>query len=287
MAGFTGGYVPGPRSATNRGTEHFNPGVGYAGGAENDPNFWATDADYNQYVNSQSNPTNQLPSVKGLVAATTGPGITGNVQSVGPNGDVSQVQTTPYAQTNIYQTDPNAGGTKVASQGSLTQPGFENQQQTQLEGTLKSSQMTQAAKLQADAEARRLGYIKTLTGSQSPEVAGQGGPAFDENAARAAAFGRAKEQAGQTALSSLKALNDVMASQGLTGSSQEASGVANIIGGGTGAVNDFTRTQLMQDLNRAADIADRNQQNKITQRGQNMSQIPSLVSLLTSTGGAY
>ena len=288
MAGMTGAPV------STRGTERFNKSVGYAGGAENNPNFWATDDDYNQYQASLSGAPAPLP--KGMAPGTFGAGITGNVQSVNPNGDVNQVQTTPYAQTNLFQTNP--AGTAVAGQGSLTQPGFENQQQTQLEsqlalqqatqgGDLKSKQMEQAARLQAQAEARRLGYLSTITGQQSPQVGPQAGPAGDEMAARAAAFARAKEQAGQTALASLQSLQDVMSESGKTGSSIESQGIQNIIGGGSGAINNFTRTQLMNDLNRAAEVGDRNQQNAITQRGQNLSLIPSLMGLITATGGAY
>jgi hypothetical protein len=235
-------------------------------------------------------PASQLPSTTALnaVAAPNYYSYPGSGQSLYTSG--------PDVATGQYQTGAT-GDTSVGS-GTITRPAYEQQQQTQLEGLL-GTQAAEAsaanlsetdkrrAALQADAEQRRLGYIKTLTGQAPAAIGPQGGPAFDENAARAAAFGRAKEQAGQTALASLKALNDVMAEQGLTGSSQESQGVASIVGGGTGAVNNFTRTQLIADLNRAAQIADQNQQNAITQRGQNMSQIPSLVSLLSATGGAY
>lgn len=345
------GGTPTPK----RGTTHFDPNTGYAGSQFSDPNTWATDADYNAYMSSLSQPK-PLASVAGLNSAT---GYTPNPQ---PSFE-SPYAPNPGLITNQYQTG-NAGGPAVNGTGSITLPAYEQQQQTQLESRLGSDAAKQQAELgstaalqragfdtaaaqqqagyntsaaaaqagyqseadarraaldaeaakqqagyqstaaqqaaatqsdadrrraqlQAEAEQRRLGYIKTLTSNQSPMVGPQGGPAGDENAARAAAFGRAKEQAGQTALASLKSLQDVMASSGLTGSSVEAQGIQNVIGGGAGAVNNFTRTQLIQDLNRAAEIADQNQQNAITQRGQNMSQIPSLVSLLSATGGAY
>ena len=203
------------------------------------------------------------------------------------SGSTSAYNTSPASMTALYQTTGGGGATPTGGQGSLTPGAYEQQQQTQLESILSKDRAANAANLQAEAERRRLGYLSTVTGQQSPQVGPQGGPSFDENAARTAAFARAKEQAGSTALASLKALQDVMAESGKTGSSIEAQGISNILGGAGGAVNNFTRTQLIQDLNRAADIADRNQQNAITQRGQNLSLIPSLMGLITATGGAY
>ena len=207
--------------------------------------------------------------------------------------DPSSGATTPYTPnpfmvTNQYQTDPLTG-TAVSGKGSLTQPSYEVQQQTQLSSTLgdksTAEKMNLAAKLQADAEARRLGYLSTVTG-QHPQVAG-GNIAADETAARAAAFARAKEQAGNTANASLKALGDVMAGRGMTGSSVEGSAIADIVGGAQGGVNEFTREQLIQDLNRAAGISDRNYQGAVTQRGQDLSMVPSLMGLITASGGLY
>lgn len=227
-----------------------------------------------------------LPSMAALSASTLPPQPFQSSGAGGGYDPTNPAMTAPMSvSTPQYQTGAN--GTQVQGSGALTTGAYEQQQQSQLDTQLKSAQMQQAANLQAQAEARRLGYLSTITGQQSPQVAGQVGPAADENAARAAAFARAKEQSGQTALASLKALQDVMAETGKTGSSIEAQGVQNIIGGGEGAINNFTRTQLMQDLNRAADVADRNQQNAITQRGQNLSLIPSLMGLITATGGVY
>jgi hypothetical protein len=204
---------------------------------------------------------------------------------INPLNAGERLSQTPQNSTNLYSTGP--GGTVVNGRGSVTQPAYEEQQQTQLEGTLKQSNMQEAARLQAEAESRRLGYLSTVTRQQSPEVGPQGGPAFDENAARSAAFARAKEEAGRTGIASLKALQDVMASRGLTGSSVEGNGIADVVGGAAGRVNDYTRTALTTDLNRAANIADRNQQNAITQRGQNLSLMPSLMGLITAGNGVY
>lgn len=203
-------------------------------------------------------------------------------------GQSTYTNTAPNVNTNQYATGAE-GTAPTGGQGTLSTGSYEQQQQSQLEALLQKQRMEQAAELQKQAEARRLGYLSTITGSggSSPTVPGQVGPAADENAARAAAFARAKEQAGATAMASVKALQDIMAGSGLTGSSVEGNALASIAGGGAGRINDFTRTQLITDLNRAADIADRNQAGLITQRGQNLSLIPSLMGLITAGTGVY
>lgn len=191
----------------------------------------------------------------------------------------------PQLTTNQYQTGAG-GGTEVSGKGSISGGAYEGQQQSQLDAQLKQTLMDKNAKLQADAEARRLGYLSTITGTQQPNVTRGGVGPIDEAAARAAAFGRAKEQAGQTALASLKAISDVMASRGLTGSSVEGNAISDVVGNAAGGVNNFTRDQLMLDLNRAADVADQTYQGNITQRGQNLSMVPSLMGLITAGGGS-
>jgi len=107
-------------------------------------------------------------------------------------------------------------------------------------------------------------------GAEPPEVNAPG-LAGNEQAARAAAFARAKDQAGQTARSSLTALEGLMANRGQAGSGLEGALSSDIISGGAGRVNEFTREQLMQDLNRAAEVSNRNYAGAITQRGQDIS----------------
>jgi hypothetical protein len=218
-------------------------------------------------------------------------------------GTLGTYQQTPASVTGLFSTSPS--GTQVSGQGSITQGSYEQQQQAQLDAQLaaqrdaaataantasstqandaKTAQMQLAAKLQADAEARRLGYLSTVQGQQ-PTVT-RGNLATDETAARNAAFARAKETAGQTANASLKALSDVMASRGMTGSSVEGAATADIVGGAAEGNNQFTRDQLIQDLNRAADISDQSYQGGITQRGQNLAMVPSLMGLITAGGG--
>lgn len=235
------------------------------------------------------------PAAQQTAAQPTNPG--GLQSTVNPLTGLTGAPnaTTPYNQTQQYQTTPGSG--TVASQvGALSQPSYEVQQQSQLESQLGSQQaaqqqgfktanMTEAARLQAAAEQRRLGYLSQIGGQAPPQVQGGGGPTGDETAARGAAFARAKEQAGSTAAASMKALQDVMAGRGLTGGSTESQGMAGILSGAAGGVNEFTRDQLMQDLNRSAQLADRNYQGAITQRGQDRALLPSLLGLITSSGG--
>lgn len=204
---------------------------------------------------------------------------------------------------------------QVGAQGGplITQTGYENERLAQQQAEVarqqqeqqavieqrmaaaadaaRRGQMELAAKLQADAEARRLGMLSTLKttagGIAPPAVTHAGIGPTDEVAARGAAFARAKEQAGRTALSSLKALQDVVESQGLMGSSIEAARAGEIVGGARADVGDFTTEQLISDLNRAAEISDLSYQGGITQRGQDISLLPSLLGLITAGGGLY
>lgn len=159
----------------------------------------------------------------------------------------------------------------------------------------RRGEMELSASLQQQAEARRMTYISQLNGQTPPMAGAEGGgtvpaaasgPGGQEEAARTAAFARAKDRAGATARASVDTFRDVMAGQGKMGSSMEAGGIASLIGDAGGDINDFTRDELMMDVNRAADLEDRNYQGAIQQRGQNMGMQQSLLSLLKG-GGAY
>jgi hypothetical protein len=152
----------------------------------------------------------------------------------------------------------SGGGSLPISRGS-----YEDQQMLQLR-----------AKLNDDAYAKRLAALKGAgVGGIQPGVSGQGGPMGNEVAARNAAFARAKDRAGQTALASLTALQNVM---------------SNSLAGGANIINEFRRDELMTDLNRAADIGDRNYQGAITQRGQDAAAKQSLLALINSaSSGLY
>ena len=123
--------------------------------------------------------------------------------------------------------------------------------------------------------------------------------AGDESAARAAAFARAKEQAGQTGRAALTGLRESLASRGMLGGGAEAVGTGQVVGATGGMINEFTRDQLMSDLQRSGQLADRNyagglqaRGQDILQRGQDLSQQAaqqnyqqSLLGLMRSGGG--
>lgn len=207
-----------------------------------------------------------------------------------PNVATTQYQTTPTStlaqqwsqQTGIPAsqytgTQPGStmtGGTQTAGQGSLSQGAYEGQQQDQLRAMLSNQ-----------AFASRLAMLQPYTGSGQAAHVDMSGMSPDEAAARAAAFARAKEQAGGTALAALKGLQDSMASRGLMGSTGrgfESGGIGDIIGGAAGGINEFSREQLLQDLNRYADIANTRYKGDIEQRGQDLDAQRAILGLMSS-----
>lgn len=132
-----------------------------------------------------------------------------------------------------------------------------------------------SARLQAEAEARRqqalLGLWNSTGGGvgAGPQVT-RGGVGGNEEAARAAAFARAKDQSGRLATAGLKSVQDNMAARGISGSGIQDMKDAGVIQGAEAPLQELTRDQLMMDLNRTADISDQTYQGNITQRGQDM-----------------
>ena len=135
------------------------------------------------------------------------------------------------------------------------------------------------------AEARRLAMFQGLDAG-----GGDGGTdsnlSFNEEAARNAAFARAKGRAGQTARASLDALREIQSSRGLLGGAKEAQGAESVIGEAAGGLGEFENEQLMLDLNRAGEIGNRNYAGALTRRGQDIEKRRSLLALLSSSGGA-
>lgn len=152
------------------------------------------------------------------------------------------------------------------------------------------------AKLAADAEARRLAALHALMkqygGSGQtgvpPTVTHPGaGVGANEAAARAAAFGRAKDQTGQITRGAVDSLRSLYAGSGNTGAQRQ--GLENIVAGGAGALNEFTRDQLMADLQRQGQVSDMTYQGGITQRGQDINRPinPQLQALISLMGTIY
>ena len=129
------------------------------------------------------------------------------------------------------------------------------------------------AKFQKEQDERRLAAMKGLSGSLSSGGADPG-PRVQhdangqEAAARAAAFGRAKDQIGQSTRGAVDSLRDAYGGSGSSGAQRE--GMEGIMGQGLGHVNEFTREQLMQDLARSGEVSDLTYGGNITQRQQDI-----------------
>jgi len=254
--------------------------------------------------NAPKQPTQQQPTTQPLYGMPTYPAQNFATSYSGQQGTQGQGTTyTPYPNvaTTQYQTTPTStlaqqwsqqtgipasqwvgaqpgstitGGTQTAGQGTLSQSAYEQQQQDQLRAML-SQQAFQS----------RLAMLQPWTGSGGAPRVSMSGMSPDETAARAAAFARAKEQAGGTALAAMKGLQDSMASRGLMGSTGrglESGGIADIIGSAAGGVNEFSREQLLQDLNRYADISNTRYQGDITQRGQDLDAQRAILGLMSA-----
>lgn len=192
-----------------------------------------------------------------------------------------------------YDIDPTGAQRTRVTPNLLPQEAQINADQARLTSELGSANRTKemelAARLQADAETRRISNLSQISS------AGGGGARVEhpamadgaETAARNAAFARAKEQAGQTALATLKSIRGLSEDRGLMGSSIEASQFGGALGDAAGDINDFTREQYIQDLDRAGRISDLSYTGDIQQRGQDMQKLQSILSMISASGTAY
>lgn len=149
------------------------------------------------------------------------------------------------------------------------------------------------AQLQADAEARRLAQLSSITsatsaagGSMAPVT--YGGSGLDPTAARDATYARAKDQIANQQRASLTALQNVAAQAGtnVAGGKNPAllAQEGQIINNAQGQLGDVTRQQTVQDLAAQQHAADKTYEGQIQQRGQNQNQMQSLMSLITARG---
>jgi len=145
-------------------------------------------------------------------------------------------------------------------------------------------------KYNAQAEARRLASIRALMGSSGGGTgAGAGTPniPFDEQGARNAAYARAKDTIGQRTRASVDALKGVLSESGRSGGAFEDASLANVVGQGGFDMGEFEREQLIQDLNRAGQIGDRESSASLTRRGQDLQSQQALFGLLNAAGRLY
>mgnify|MGYP001575612534 FL=1 len=142
------------------------------------------------------------------------------------------------------------------------------------------------------AEARRLSSLQAIGGGAGGglprESRTTGAISEREQAARAAAFARAKDQAGQVARSALTSLQDLATDKGLgAGSTWEAANTGRIIGGAGGSLGELAREQAMLDAEQAGRAADLEFTGGITQRGQDLQRQQAIMGLLSSLGVVY
>ena len=195
----------------------------------------------------------------------------GGGYSGGSYGGGAGIPSTAAPAGNNIVTSPGYGGGNI----NLSRGSYEDQEMLRLRDQLGDANFDS-----------RMKALMSASGSAAPQVGG-GNIAANEEAARNAAFARAKDRAGQTALASLTALQNVMANRGMSSSTEEARAMGNSLQGGADVINEFSRDELMTDLNRAAQIGDRNYQGAITQRGQDMNAKQSLMALINSAGVVY
>jgi hypothetical protein len=131
---------------------------------------------------------------------------------------------------------------------SITQDGYENQELERLRTKSNIEEMEAKARLSDEAFSKRMAMFSSSGGDSGGGDTGTGvDPAVTE-AARAAAFARAKDQAGQTGRAALDAIQNVLGATGRLGGGYEADAKAAVVGGARADVNEFTRDQLMSDL---------------------------------------
>jgi len=120
-----------------------------------------------------------------------------------------------------------------------------------------------------------------LTGGGGGDVAEP-----SSSAAEDAAFARAKERIGRTTRGAMTAMGSQMAERGITGSGIEGAATRDIINAGAGQLGDTTREQMIQSLERARQVADRNFAARQARRAQYAQLLPSFLQMF-NTGATY
>jgi hypothetical protein len=175
----------------------------------------------------------------------------------------------PNLDFNVSPTGATSLSNQTAQMKALAE--FQSRLQANTDATKRSQQLSDRNSLFAQINRPAAPSAATIT---------HGSVNGNEGDARAAAFSRAKDQAGRIARSSLTAIAEQMADRGVTGGGMQALREAGAISGAGAELQDLTRDQMIADVNREADIADMDYQGKITQRGQDLANRQSYMSLL-------
>ena len=202
-----------------------------------------------------------------------------------PAGAPGTTGQTPYAGVGTPGSSPYVPEEAEAQRQRETtrlgqQTGIEGQSRLGQEAAGYGTAATeQQAKLQAEAEARRFNQFSPYFQSLFGGAGGQGGvttPPREQygggaaDAARAAAFARAKDMAAKIAQSGVTGLRNAMASRGIGGSGIEVGGTGEILGNATNQLGNVSQEQLIQDLEQQRHESDISYQGNITQRGQDI-----------------
>ncbi len=103
-----------------------------------------------------------------------------------------------------------------------------------------------------------------------------------DNQAGELAFARAKDKAGMLAHSRMRGVRALAGAGGRYDKS-----VNSILGDASNELTNVALGQAQQEASRGADVVDRNYAGAIQQRGQDLSLVPTLLSLVRSAGRAY
>lgn len=204
------------------------------------------------------------------------------------------------ALTEQQKRQQEAEGAQFGLQGSAQEYGRQQQNSQQ---AAAANMLRMQAQFQKEAEERRNAALNGLLnnfnsnygGSINTAIGGGGGGGTPgpggtpgagvggEDAARAAAFAQAKDQAGQIGRSSMTALQNQAGARGLTGSGLAVNQAGGVIGEGARQLGEVNREQLTNTTDNARKRASEQYQGAITMRGQNIGAIGSLANLY---GGA-
>jgi len=205
-------------------------------------------------------------------------GSMGGTATVGPSGETSYEIGGPAGSlAGLRASASGKASSGVGVSDAVSRAQMLEDEQRHL--TQEAEAEKRRAGLQTEAEQRRF----AMFGGNQSQARVQPS-AVDTSAQRAAVFARAKDQAGQIARSSLNSLYDLMAATGRSGSNIEAGMSTNLLGDTAGGLGNVTREQAIQDAQMAQRGAETAYQGDITQRGQDLSRMQSLMSLITQRG---
>ena len=139
-----------------------------------------------------------------------------------------------------------------------------------------------AAKLQEDAEARRMAMVKGLLPGSTPTSDTSAITAGNTDEARANIYARAKDNIGLATRGAIDSLRNQFAGTGNFGGQRSA--IGGVVGTGAGQIGNVVRDQSINELDMLAGREKEERAAALTKRQQDMSILPSLYGLITARG---